>query len=59
MTCLCKGPFVVVLICGLGLLSLLIIFCTSLIFLFWRLEKAYLIFNISLAVLDLLDDAWA
>ena len=51
MTCLREGPFVVILILGLGLLlGLLMIFQTRLIFVLERLENISLIFNMSLII---------
>ena len=57
--CFLDGHFIVIFSLGLGLLSLLIIFWIFSIFLFWRLGNAFLIFRVSLAVLELVDDAWA
>jgi len=61
MTYLHEDSLIVILKCGLGLLLSLIIFWTCLIFLFWRLGNASLIFSVSLATFDLLkfDNAWA
>ena len=55
--CFLDGHFIVIFSLGLGLLSLLIIFWIFSIFLFWRLGNAFLIFRVSLAVLELVDDA--
>ena len=62
MTCFRDGPLVVMLILGFGFSLPLMIFWTISIFLFWRLGKASLIFNVSLAMLEELDelvDTWA
>ena len=51
ITCLWDEPLVVILIFSLDLFWPLMIFCTILIFLFWRLEKVFLILSVSLAIL--------
>jgi len=51
MTCLCKGPFVVILSLGLGLLfELLMTFWMVSIFLFGRFRNASLIFSVFIAM---------
>ena len=53
MTCLCKEPFVVILMCGLGLLVLLIIFLILLIFLSDNFRKFS--FNLKMSLIFLAE----